>query len=83
MDVEAIRAMVIAHASELSAVSACHIDDRTTFDQLGFDSLDTIRIVVAIEDAFGIDIGCVERMDLETVGHVVDLVSSKTMRLVA
>jgi acyl carrier protein len=78
-----IAAVVIASASEISGVLRQDIAMSTTFDQLGFDSLDTILLIAAVEDDCGVEIGCGERMDLDTVDQVVDLVASKTLRLAA
>ena len=78
-----IESAVIASASEISGVPKQFIERSTSFETLGFDSLNEIILVTAIEDEFGIDIGCAERMDLDTIDRVVDLVSTKTMRLAA
>lgn len=76
-------AIVIACASEISGVQTQDIGLDTTFDQLGFDSLDSILLIAAVEDGCGVEIGCAERMDLDRMGQIVDLVTSKTMRLAA
>lgn len=76
-------AVVIACASEISGVQTQDIGLDTTFDELGFDSLDTILLIAAVEDGCGVEIGCAERMDLDGVGQIIDLVASKTMRLAA
>lgn len=41
----------------------------TTFDELDFDSLDKVDIVMQIEDEYGISLG--DNMQLSTVGELV------------
>ena len=46
-------------------------------DDLGADSLDVVELVMALEDAFGIDIPDDDVAGLKTVGNVVTYVESK------
>jgi acyl carrier protein len=46
-------------------------------DDLGADSLDVVELVMALEDAFGIDIPDDDVAGLKTVGDVVRYVESK------
>lgn len=47
----------------------------STLDELGFDSLSTLQMIVAVEDEFGIEIGDdIDKMP-ETVGGVVNMIS--------
>ena len=46
-----------------------NISPETTFDELEFDSLDKVDIVMQIEDAFDISLG--DNMQLSTVGELV------------
>lgn len=48
------------------------------FDEIGFDSLECIEFTTAIEDAFRIEISCAERVDMESIGDAVALVTAKT-----
>jgi acyl carrier protein len=51
------------------AMSAADVDE--------WDSLSHIRLVVAIEQAFGVKFTTAELVSLETVGHMVALVKEK------
>lgn len=42
----------------------------STFESLAFDSLDCIEFVTAVEDAFGVEISCVERVNFENLFDV-------------
>ena len=46
-------------------------------DDLGADSLDVVELVMALEDAFGIDIPDDDVNGLKTVGDVVRYIESK------
>lgn len=47
-------------------------------DDLGADSLDVVELVMALEDAFGIDIPDDDVAGLKTVGDVVKYIESKS-----
>ena len=47
----------------------------TTFESLGFDSLDTVELIMEFEEEFGIELGMDE--GLKTVGDAVALIESK------
>ncbi len=54
------------------------IDESTTADMVeGWDSLNHINIVVAVESSFGVKINTAEIEDLRNVGELVDLVQRK------
>lgn len=78
-----MRAIVIAQAAEISGMEARDIDERTTLEQLGMDSLECICFVTAIEDATGAEIGCGERIEIVTIGDAVDLVEPRVLRMAA
>ena len=46
----------------------------TTFESLGFDSLDTVELVMTFEDEFGVTLEVDE--SLKTIGDVVRLIDS-------
>ncbi len=46
------------------------------FADLGFDSLDTVELIMSLEDEFGVSIEMNE--NLKTVGAVVELIETKT-----
>ena len=54
-----------------------YADAMTAADVEEWDSLSNIRFVVAIEKEFGIRFSNSEIADLENVGQMVDLISSK------
>ena len=55
-------------------LSDCKVEDiditpETTFDELDFDSLDKVDIVMQIEEAYDISLG--ENLQLSTVGELI------------
>ena len=68
---EKIRAYL---ASELD-ISEDEITRDTTFESLGVDSLDTVEMVMDLEQALGVELEIEEK--IATVGELVDLVESK------
>ena len=61
-------------ASELD-ISEDEITRDTTFESLGIDSLDTVEMVMDLEQELGVDLELEEK--LATVGELVDFVESK------
>mgnify|MGYP002524303473 FL=1 len=61
-------------ASELD-VSEDEITRDTTFESLGIDSLDTVEMVMDLEQELGVDLELEDK--LATVGELVDFVESK------
>ena len=51
-------------------------EDASFIDDLGADSLDTVELVMALEDEFGLDIPDDEAEKLTTVGKAMDYVLS-------
>ena len=56
-------------------ISPDDITPETTFESLGIDSLDTVEMVMYLEDQLGVDLELEEK--LATVGELVDFVESK------
>ena len=46
-------------------------------DDLGADSLDTVELVMALEEEYGLEIPAEELADVETVGDVIEYLKSK------
>lgn len=50
----------------------------TTFEEMALDSLDAVQVVMAVEDAFDIEIADEDVDGLSTVGQLVEYIESKT-----
>ncbi len=61
-------------AAELD-ISEDEITRDTTFESLGIDSLDTVEMVMDLEQELGVDLELEDK--LATVGELVDFVESK------
>ncbi len=55
-------------------------DEASFFDDLGADSLDTVELLMAFDEAFGIDIADEEWEPVKTFGDAVKLVEGKVRR---
>ena len=62
-------------ATQLGVVIAT--DDANLFDDLAADSLDTIELVMALEEEFGIKIPDDDAVDIRTVGDAIALVERR------
>lgn len=51
--------------------------EETTFEELRFDSLDTVTLVCEVEDEWDIEISNREWLECKTVGDVIYLVEEK------
>lgn len=82
MDEEVVARRVIEITKEFSGVTTIDITRDTTFEQLGFDTLDTIEYTLEIEEEFLVQIPDDEAMEARTVGDIVDAVLKKIVKRV-
>ncbi len=60
---------------EQLGVSEAEVNEKSSFvDDLGADSLDTVELVMALEEAFGLEIPDEEAEKIKTVGDTVKYV---------
>lgn len=64
-----------AYLANQRDISPDDITPETTFESLGIDSLDTVEMVMDLEEQLGVDLELEEK--LATVGELVDFVESK------
>lgn len=71
--------MTFEKAADLIAknrdIDVSEVQADTTFESLGFDSLDTVELIMEFEEEFGIELEVEE--SLKTVGDAVALIDSK------
>ena len=63
--------------ADLLAIKTEDIGDDSSYESLGADSLDTVEIIMGIEDEFGIAIDDSEVEQLKTFAEVVAVVTKK------
>lgn len=61
--------------AEHSDVDPSEITEATTFESLGIDSLDTVEMVMEMEEDLGVELELDEKV--ETVGDMVKFIESK------
>ena len=66
---------ITAYLAEQLDVPQDELTMDTTFESLGIDSLDTVEMVMDLEEQLGVDLELEEK--LATVGELVDFVESK------
>ncbi|HNQ35005.1 MAG TPA: acyl carrier protein [bacterium] len=78
MDRSEIEKVVKEVVVEQLAVDANEVNINASFvDDLGADSLDTVELVMAFEEKFGLEIPDEEAEKIKTVGDAVNYISSK------
>ncbi|MDZ7779683.1 MAG: acyl carrier protein [Gemmatimonadota bacterium] len=53
-------------------------NDASFVEDLGADSLDTVELVMAFEEEFGVDIPDEDAEQMRTVGHAIDYLKKNT-----
>ena len=75
---EEIESKVIAIVSEQMSVEKVEIKRETSFvNDLNADSLDTVELVMELEDEFDMNIPDDEAEKLQTVGQAIDYIQSQ------
>ena len=65
---------VVEILAEAKYLEADKITEASTWEELGLDSLDTVELVMNMEDAFGISLEMTE--DMKSVGDVVKAIDA-------
>lgn len=76
MDIAELEAKVIEFiASKVDNVDASTVTTASKFDELGFDSMDTIQLLFDAEDAFGVTFDGEEVKTLRSVGDIITYIN--------
>ena len=66
---------LVNYAAKQLELDASEIKPDSTFESLGIDSLDTVEMVMDLEEQLGVDLELEDK--IATVGELVDFVESK------
>ena len=79
LDVQEIEDKVITIVSEQMGVDKAEISRETSFvNDLNADSLDTVELVMELEDEFEMSIPDEDAVKLQTVGQAIDYIKGHT-----
>ena len=63
--------------AETLSIEVGELDESTSFDDYDADSLDRLEVLVALEDALGVEIDDDDASQLKTVGDLVDAIERR------
>ena len=72
MSSDTVREKVIRVFSEFKKIPAEDINDGTTFEELGFDSLDGLNLIFELEEEFDLVIPDDQAQAMKSVGQVIE-----------
>ncbi len=64
-------------SNQLNVAESKITEDSRLIEDLGADSLDTVELLMAFEEEFGISIPDEEAMNMKTIKDIVNLIDSK------
>lgn len=64
-------------STQLNVAESKITEDSRLIEDLGADSLDTVELLMAFEEEFGISIPDEEAVNMKTIKDIVDLIDSK------
>ena len=76
MTIEKVKKLI---SNQLNVPEEKITEDSRLIEDLGADSLDTVEMLMAFEEEFGISIPDDEAMKMRTVKDIVDLINSKNL----